>query len=95
MDETRCKKQVSGEGQWGGFHRHQCQRKVWNDGYCKQHHSDTVEARNKEREERDKRYWMDEKTKPYRQTIAMLNAHGFRKVAEYFEQRIKEIEEMG
>ncbi len=41
MDETRCSAQVSGEGQWGAFHPHQCHKKavVMRDGkpYCKVH----------------------------------------------------------
>jgi hypothetical protein len=42
--EGYCKKSVYvASGNWG--HSHQCSRKVKLDGYCKQHHPDTVKAR--------------------------------------------------
>lgn len=47
MDETRCKKRV-----WKGWHDQQCRRNATMDGYCKQHHPDTVEKRKKARAER-------------------------------------------
>ena len=39
-DWPRCKKWVHDE-----FASHQCSRRAWKDGYCKQHHPDTVAAR--------------------------------------------------
>ena len=48
MDETRCKIMV-----WETWHEHQCRRKIWKDGYCKQHHPDTVEERRKKQQQRD------------------------------------------
>ncbi len=60
MDTSKCKKTVYPNDRWGAFHGHQCHRKVWKDGFCKQHHPDTEEAHQeakekkweKEREER-------------------------------------------
>ena len=46
MSEVMCKEQVWHQsGQWGRQHR--CTRKAWKDGYCKQHHPDSVKERNK------------------------------------------------
>ena len=36
----QCKMEV-----WRGFHTYQCSRKAVKNGYCKQHHPDTVAAR--------------------------------------------------
>lgn len=47
----RCKAAVLS---LGGFHDHQCLRKTWQDGWCKQHHPDTVAERERESEVRDK-----------------------------------------
>lgn len=41
-DETKCREYVY-RGTWSG--RGHCCRKTWKDGYCKQHHPDTVAAR--------------------------------------------------
>ena len=30
---------------WKGFDYKRCTRKAWNDGFCKQHHPDTVKVR--------------------------------------------------
>ena len=49
MGDTQCKEEV-----WPAWSRvgHQCTRKAWKDGYCKQHHPDTVAARKKKKDER-------------------------------------------
>ena len=44
----RCKEQV-----WNGYTIHLCLRKDWKDGFCKQHHPDSVKKR---REDADARY---------------------------------------
>ena len=44
----RCKEQV-----WNGYTVHLCSRKDWKDGFCKQHHPDSVKKR---REDADARY---------------------------------------
>ena len=52
-NDERCKERTFNE-----WHHNQCSRKAWKDGYCKQHHPDTVKAReeasNKKYEERKK-----------------------------------------
>ena len=63
MDYTRCVKKVM-----SGYHSHQCTRKIWKDGYCKQHHPNTVKARN---EESNKRWEEKRKQSPrYKLEIA-------------------------
>ena len=52
MDSLRCKESVVPAEQWGSFHTRQCHRKIWRDGYCKQHHPDAVEERRKKSEEK-------------------------------------------
>uniref|UniRef100_A0A6M3KW86 Uncharacterized protein n=1 Tax=viral metagenome TaxID=1070528 RepID=A0A6M3KW86_9ZZZZ len=49
-DPSKCRKSVYGAGSWPSIH--QCTRKPWKDGYCKQHHPDTVAARRAESEAR-------------------------------------------
>jgi len=51
-DQTRCKIDVSGEGRFGWVHPHQCRRKIWKDGFCRQHHPDTVKDRLTEADKR-------------------------------------------
>lgn len=43
MDETRCREEVQKRLGWGYFY--QCSRKIWKDGYCKQHHPESVKKR--------------------------------------------------
>jgi hypothetical protein len=50
MDETKCKASVY-RGCWS--RRSRCDRKPWKDGWCKQHHPDSVAAR---KEARDKQW---------------------------------------
>ena len=50
-DEERCKKQV-----WHTWHSRRCTRKAWKDGFCKQHHPETVAARN----EAQRQKWNDQ-----------------------------------
>jgi len=45
IDPNRCKAAVSFGGRAVGFR--QCLRKPWKDGWCKQHHPDTVAERRK------------------------------------------------
>lgn len=47
-DPSRCKASVSHDFGW-----HQCPRKPWQDGWCKQHHPETETKR---RREQDARY---------------------------------------
>jgi hypothetical protein len=72
MDATRCKETV-----WAGWRPKQCSRKIWKDGYCKQHHPDSVKEREKKR---DERYEAKKAKSPWR-LLEKANA------------RIKELEE--
>jgi hypothetical protein len=60
MFEGWCKQRVISGAM--GFHTHRCERKIWKDGFCKQHHPNSVEAR---RKEMDKRYEEKQKRSPY------------------------------
>jgi len=47
-DKTeQCKHNV-----YADWHTHQCPRKAWKDGYCKQHHPDTIAERDRKRREK-------------------------------------------
>jgi hypothetical protein len=52
---------VSGEGTYGAFHRHQCNRKIKVDrggnGYCAQHDPVAVKAKQEEREKQWRSKW--------------------------------------
>ena len=52
MEDGRCNEKVYPPSTWGSFHGHQCTRKDWKDGYCKQHHPDSVAKRELKKEER-------------------------------------------
>jgi hypothetical protein len=45
MDVTRCKEKVYGRKRYDQFYGHQCQKKIWKDGFCKQHHPDSIKER--------------------------------------------------
>ena len=49
-------KEKCNEKVWGGWDYHSCPRNVWEDhladGFCKQHHPDTVKARKEKAEAR-------------------------------------------
>jgi len=47
FSEAKCSASV-----YGGWHSHQCSRKPWKDGWCKQHHRDTEESRRQKSAER-------------------------------------------
>jgi len=50
-DKKRCKQEVASAGIW--FRWHRCKKYAVKDGYCKQHHPDTVTER---QEKRDKKF---------------------------------------
>ena len=52
LDKTRCDVSVSGYGRFGWVHPHQCRRKIWKDGFCKQHHPSSVKNRMAESDKR-------------------------------------------
>ena len=43
--KERCKETVYPKDRWGAFHGYGCQRYAVKDGYCKQHHPDSVKKR--------------------------------------------------
>ena len=72
-DETRCVVRV-----WEGFHDHRCFRKTWKDGYCKQHHPDTVAERRRKSMEK----WEEKRKQEPWYRLQRAN------------ERIKELEEL-
>lgn len=53
----KCKKEIM-----INYHVHPCSRNAWKDGYCKQHHPDTIKARS---ELSQKRWQEKEKQSPW------------------------------
>jgi len=51
MNKERCKERV-----FSGWNNYQCSRKPVKDGYCKQHHPDTIKARKEKSEQKYKEY---------------------------------------
>lgn len=51
VNPKQCKASVMGARGWSSY---QCSRKIWKDGWCKQHHPDTVAKRDKLYEEKYK-----------------------------------------
>jgi hypothetical protein len=56
-DREHCRAHV-----WDGWGHRRCLRWAWKDGYCKQHHPDSVEKR---REESERRYEEKRKRDPW------------------------------
>ena len=48
-EKEKCKKIISDPTGW---HHYKCSRNAWKDGYCKQHHPDTVKVREQAKRER-------------------------------------------
>ena len=55
IDATRCKEWVNTGDSWSSGH--QCRFKVWEDGYCRQHHPDTVSERRRKSNEKRAQEW--------------------------------------
>lgn len=55
MHKKGCDYSVRGDGRYGGFIRHDCGRRIWEEhpeeGKCKLHHSISIEARQKKSKE--------------------------------------------
>jgi hypothetical protein len=52
-----CKRRLSGQGRFGSFNQRNCTKPVWKDGWCKVHHPDSEEKRQKISEEKfNKKY---------------------------------------
>lgn len=47
MNKAYCKKMV-----FKHWHSHQCEKKIWKDGFCKQHHPDEVRKRDEIRQDK-------------------------------------------
>lgn len=47
MIKERCKEMI-----FGDFHHRQCSRNAWKDGYCKQHHPDSIKEQIRKSEKR-------------------------------------------
>lgn len=63
MDKNNCKARVSVPGVWS--RDYQCSRKATRDGFCKQHHPDSVAARDKKSQEKAKEDWAEIRYKIY------------------------------
>jgi hypothetical protein len=57
LDPTRCKYDVWETGRGTGHH--QCQRKPWKDGWCRQHHPESIAARERAKDATYKREVLD------------------------------------
>lgn len=71
MRSDRCMKEV-----WcdGVFRVRQCSRKIWKDGYCKQHHPETVAQREEESERKQQERRERDPLVVARKRIAALEA---------------------
>jgi len=91
MDGERCKEKV-----FKKWHHYQCQNKAWKDGYCKQHHPETVKAKSEARDKAWEEKWANMKTEQvknqYRTVIELTEKHGFQDVAEYFKKKLEEMQ---
>ena len=47
----KCKQKVYPSGAYGAFYGHQCSRAAVKDGFCNQHHPETIAAKNKEKDD--------------------------------------------
>jgi hypothetical protein len=66
MTIERCKETV-----WEGMARYPCSRKAWKDGYCKQHHPDSVAERAEKSRLRSEAKWAEQKANcPWRKLEA-------------------------
>lgn len=57
MDNGKCTAQI-----FRNYHFYPCTRKAWKDGYCKQHHPNTVKARDEARHQKweaEQKAWRD------------------------------------
>jgi hypothetical protein len=74
-DRERCKDSV-----WDGWTRRRCSRKAWKDGYCKQHHPDSVKRRREESERRYEERWrqnpVNQLSRRVKQLEDFIEAHG-------------------
>ena len=60
LDKSRCKQSVFSDS---CFNSYQCSRKIWKDGFCKQHHPDTIAER---RDKSEQKFREQQKKSPWR-----------------------------
>lgn len=72
-NDQQCRKRVYG----GTYTGHQCTRKAVKDGYCKQHHPDTVKAKQDERDAKWKKERAERRTKAAHETAIRAFCAGF------------------
>ena len=77
MTTEYCKELV-----WQGMFSYRCSRKAWKDGYCKQHHPDTVAERNRKAQLRYEAKWEEKKANDPWRKLEVANA----RIAELEEQ---------
>jgi len=68
LDPARCQRDDIADHT--GFNFHQCLRKPWRDGWCRQHHPETIAARDQARHKR----WERERERAPDKRIAALEA---------------------
>jgi Zn-dependent M32 family carboxypeptidase len=77
MTSEYCEEMV-----WQGMARYQCSRKAWKDGYCKQHHPDSVAERAEKSRQRSEARWAEQKANDPWRKLEAANA----RIAELEEQ---------
>ena len=65
INPERCQAAVAGSDRAEWFHPHQCQRKVWRDGWCRQHHPETEQVRESERTAKYEAKWDRERQRQH------------------------------
>ena len=82
-DKVRCKAKVSGEGRWGSFHQHQCERSA-QDGkeFCKTH---DPKLRQEKYDEQDKKWRVELEKRRELQALFWDNSAYVRKEKGNFE----------
>ena len=74
MIPGRCQERVSDSTGW---HRYQCTRKAVRDGYCTQHHPDSVEARRVRSRERWEQQVADDARHREESAVRLLREKGY------------------
>jgi hypothetical protein len=89
MEKSRCRASI-----FKDWHNHQCKRKSWKDGYCKQHHPEEIKNRTKERMAAWDAKWENQKKqreiRDLEMVIKLTKQAGFDEVADYFAKLLVE-----
>jgi hypothetical protein len=81
----KCKKRVWGQS---SFNSYSCSRNAWKDGYCKQHHPDTVTER---RKKSDAAYEIKRKQSPlYKLQQAIVKIKALEEENKELKQRLQD-----